>query len=413
MTKSMSKRKKIGMTVTIVVLCIVFIAGGTAIWRFGLFFPGRVKNPKIPDTEGFRTVKNMNLGWNLGNALDAHHYGTENEPDYAGGYNGGSKLDYEISWHNPYTTQEIINAVKDAGFTTLRVPVTWGPHTGDAPDYKIDEEWLDRVQDVVDYGYNIGMYVILDIHHDDHYWFIPNTKNESEVTAQLKALWAQISERFKEYGERLLFDAFNEPRVIGSLLEWGGGTISQRSVLNGLHKAFVETVRASGGNNVERWLLISTYGASYEPVPMQALKLPDDKRLIVSVHCYYPRDFVFENNRDAKRFTDKGKKSVDKMMGQIYRVFIAKGIPVYIGEFGACEKGNELERAKFAKYYLTEAARYGIGCAWWDDGYFPEYIDDTPPDASVNWALLDRRTLEWRFPALTDALREGSRALKG
>ena len=164
-------------------------------------------------------------------------------------------------------------------------------------------------------------------------------------------------------------------------------------------------MRNSGGNNAERWLLIPTYGASYEPVPMQSLKLPVDDRLIVSIHAYYPRGFAFEHKRDDRVFTEKVSKSVDRMLGQIYRVFISKGIPVYMGEFGASEKDNARERAAYAKHYINEAARYGIYCAWWDNGYFPEY-DSNSNLLLVNFALLDRYALQWRYPELVEALRD-------
>jgi endoglucanase len=353
-------------------------------------------------------VKSMNLGWNLGSTMQSHYNGKENEPeDY-----GGKKTEmFETSWYNPVTTQEIIDKVKEAGFNTLRVPVTWAPHMGGAPSYLIEKDWLDRVQEIVDYGYGIGMYVILDNHDDDRYWFIPDKKHEKAVTAQFKALWEQLCERFKNYDERLLFESCNEPRVVGSMLEWGGGTASQRAVLNRIHKVFVETVRGSGGNNATRWLLIPTYAASVEAVPMQALRLPDDDRLIVSVHGYEPMDFVSEKHRDNRVYTDKVRKKIDRMMGQIYRVFVAKGLPVYIGEFGVCDKENEAERAKYAKHYTEEAARYGMACAWWDEGYFPEYNEYFDPPMPIHWGLMDRRKLEWRFPAIIEALVEGSKNL--
>jgi len=365
-------------------LFLMMAVGGIAIWRFGLLLPGRVEHPNIPDTPGFEMVRSMGLGWNLGNTLDAYYENT---------------LDSETLWANPCTAQEMIDTVQAAGFNTLRIPVTWAAHVGAAPDYIIDPVWLDRVREVVDYGYGIGMYVIINTHHDDNFWFIPDRKHEEATTGQFSALWAQICERFQDYGERLLFESANEPRVVGSLLEWGGGTISQRAVVNRINQAFVETVRASGGNNAKRWLLIPTYGASYDPVPMRALKLPDDDRLIVSIHAYYPRGFAFEKKTEERVFNEKVRKGVEKMLGRIYRTFVAKGIPVYMGEFGAAEKNNEHERAKYAQHYVSEALRYGIYCAWWDNGYFPEYGGD---EIDITFALLDRRTLEWRFPDIIE-----------
>ncbi|MCL2024051.1 MAG: glycoside hydrolase family 5 protein [Oscillospiraceae bacterium] len=383
--------KKILKSVLITLLSLMIVIGAVVVWRLGLWLPGRVENPTIPETPGFEMVKDMQLGWNLGNTLEAHVDGIDG-------------LESETSWGNPVTTQEIINTVKAAGFKTLRIPVTWASHMGDAPDYTIDSAWLDRVQEIVDYGYSTGMYVVINLHHDDQYWFIPNKKHEEAAAAQFVALWEQVSERFSDYGERLLFESANEPRVVGSFLEWGGGTISERAVVNRLSAKFVDTVRKSGGNNAQRWLVINTYGASYEPVPMRSLKLPDDDRLIVSVHAYYPRGFAFDNDLEDRVFTEKVRKSVDKMLGQVYRTFIAKGIPVFMGEFGASTKDNANERVKYAAHYITEAKRYGIACAWWDNGYFLEDNEDVPP----TFALLDRHKLQWVYPEIAEAMRQAA-----
>ena len=138
---------------------------------------------------------------------------------------------------------------------------------------------------------------------------------------------------------------------------------------------------------------------------MRALKLPEDDRLIVSIHAYYPRGFAFDNDPEDNIFTDKVRRDVDKMLGQVYRTFIAKGVSVFMGEFGASAKENESERAKYAAHYVSEAARYGISCAWWDTGAFPEDADYAPPPT---WVLLDRWTLEWLFPDIVEALRKAA-----
>ncbi|MDR0883670.1 MAG: glycoside hydrolase family 5 protein [Oscillospiraceae bacterium] len=384
--------KKIVKRILLVLLVTFVCLGGVAVWRVGLLAPGHVKNPVIPDTPGFALVKELQLGWNLGNTLEAH----QREDTYG--------LDDETRWGNPKTTQAMIDAVKAAGFATVRVPVTWAYHMGDAPDYTIDAAWLDRVQEVVDYAYERDLFVILNMHHDDAYWFIPDKKHEAATTAQFTRLWEQLADRFADYGEKLLFEAANEPRVVGTLLEWGGGTMCERAVLGRLNAKFVETVRASGGQNATRWLLIPTYGASYEPVPMAALKLPDDPRLIVSIHAYAPLVFAFENKAGAKstpdsnEFTDAVRQQVDKTLGRIYRTFVAKGIPVYLGEFGAVSKDNEPARAEYAAHYLREAARYGMTCGWWDNG--------GSGTSQEVFALLDRDTLTWKYPALLAALDE-------
>jgi len=349
-----------------------------------VLLPRPAGEPVIPDTPGMAMVEQMGPGWNLGNTLDS----------YSAGAPAG--LESETSWGNPLTTQALLDTLKAAGFTTARIPATWWNHL--RADGSVDPAWMDRVQEIVDYGYNIGMYVILNMHHDDDYGgYIPERKQEQEVTAQYTRIWAEIAERFRNYDEHLLFEAFNEPRVPGSLLEWGGGTLSQRNVINRLNAAFVETVRASSGNNAVRWLMLPTHAAARESRVMRALRLPDDDRLIVSIHAYYPRSFAM-NNPDAKTYGEQERRSLEKMLGRIYDRFVKKGVPVYLGEFGAMDKGNTDDRVRYTADYTALAARYGMRCAWWDNGI---YIDEAYGGES--FALLDRRTLQWFYPEIAAA----------
>ena len=358
---------------------LALCAGGAFAWHH---LAAQEKPPRVPDTPGFAMVKNMRLGWNLGNTLDAHGEGI-------------AGLDTQYCWGNPDTTQEMIDAVKAAGFATLRVPVTWANHFGGAPDYTIDEAWLGRVQEVVDYAYGIGMYVILNMHHDDHYWYIPDEAHEAALTAQYISLWEQICARFADYDERLLFQAFNEPRVIGSEREWKGGTPAERAVLGRLNAAFVQTVRGSGGQNAARWLLLPTYAASSDRRALRGIKLPKDERLIVSVHGYMTWGYA---SGPAGEYTPELRDRVDGMLHEFYRHFVARGIPVVITEFGAVAKEDEAGRERYAAEYVAEAARYGIACVWWDNGNV-----SLPED---RFSLLDRESLQWRYPGVVKALRE-------
>jgi len=342
-------------------------------------------DPVIPDTPGMRMVQAMGPGWNLGNTLESFMAGTP------------AGLESETSWGNPVTTQAMAQMLQDAGFTCLRVPVTWWNHLGEDGD--IDPAWMDRVQQVVDYGYGIGMYVILNMHHDDSYGgYIPDRANEAQVTAQYTRVWAQIAERFRDYGERLLFEAFNEPRVSGHLLEWAGGTPSQRQVVNRLNAAFAETVRAAGGNNAARWLMLPTYAASREPVTHWGMKLPADDRLIISIHSYYPYEFAM-SNPNATTYGAKEKQALEKMLGRIYDYYVKRGVPVYLGEFGAMDKNNIGDRVRYTSDYVAIARRYGMQLAWWDNGLT---IDEEYNGES--YILLDRRNLRWVYPEIVEAI---------
>lgn len=337
--------------------------------------------PEIADISSVDLVADMKIGWSLGNTLDAI---------------GGIGIMSETSWGNPKTRQEMIDAVLDAGFNVIRIPVTWDGHFGAAPDYKIHDIWLQRVKEVVDYAYSKGAYVILNTHHEE--WYIPDEANKEAHGEQIAALWTQIADYFKDYDEHLIFEGLNEPRKRGTPVEWSGDE-EAREVINYWQQIFVDTVRATGGNNLYRHLMISGYAASSAGTNLAAIKLPDDEKLIVSVHAYIPYDFAM-NKEGAVTWGPEASGDIDHLMANLEELFISKGIPVIIGEFGAVNKNNEQERAEWVTYYLTKAKEIGVPCVWWDNQCF-----DT---SGENYGLLDRRTLEFRYPELLQAMMEAA-----
>ncbi len=331
---------------------------------------------------GQELLDKMTIGWNLGNTLDcANCSGLSNE------------LDYETAWGNVKTTKAMIDTVKKAGFNTIRIPVSWGDHMD--KNGKVSDAWMDRVQEIVDYAYDNDMYIILNSHHDNN-WIKLTEEDEKEVTKKYKYLWKQIAVRFKNYDEKLLFEGRNEPRTEGSAKEWIGGTAPEREVINRMYNAFVDAVRDAGGYNKTRYLIVAPYAASSAYVAMADLKLPDDDRIIVSVHNYTPFASAFDGNMNNKTFTDSGKKEIDNYLSNLNKLFVSKGIPVIIDEFGSVNKNNTDERIKMAEYYVTEAGKLGIPMVWWDNG--------AHGTGSENFGLLNRSKLEWYFPELVKAL---------
>jgi len=341
----------------------------------------------IPQTEAIQFVRDLKIGWNLGGALDACL------PDVYG-------LDTETCWEEPRTTPEMLRLVKEAGYPTVRIPVTWGNHMGPGPDYAIEPEWMDRVQEVVGYAYDIGLYVILNTHNEDRYWLFPDRKHAEAVSAQMGALWMQVAERFKNYDERLLFESMNEPRVPGSLLEWAGGTFSSRRILNRLNDEFVRLVRASGGNNASRYLVIPTHAAARDWIVRKGMKVPDDDHVIVSIHAYYPRGFS-GTNFEARTWGAKQSdyRNMERMLYGIYRDFVRRGIPVLLGEFGAVNKHNLDDRLAYTDFYVRTARKFGMACCWWDGGKL-----DGEEENGYYYGLLDRREMRWGFPELVEAM---------
>ena len=326
-------------------------------------------------------VKKMKIGWNLGNTLDSCDYSEYSD-------------DGETAWGNPKTTKDMIDAVKAAGFNAVRVPVTWNDHlNGD----KIDGAWLDRVQEVIDYVIDNGMYAIVNVHHDDKSWLIPDKAHESQVKERLVKIWQQLSERFKIYDEHLLFEGMNEPRVIGSADEWTHGTADEREVINHLFAAFVETVRKSGGNNSKRTLIVTGNAAAMDETAIKAINVPDDDHVIVSIHSYHPYDFALNDN-GTSTFSDSDKGQLDSEFDLLKSTFIDKGIPVIIGECGSVNKNNLSDRVKHMEYYIKSAKKRGITCFLWDNNVTE---GDSP------FGLLNRSNCSWYFPELIDAAMKG------
>lgn len=326
-------------------------------------------------------VKDMKIGWNLGNTLDCYNVTWE-------------VSDFETAWGNPRTTKAMIDTVKKAGFNAVRIPVSWNEHMN---GNKIDGDWLNRVNEVVDYVIDNDMYAIINVHHDDYTWLNPSKADEAAVKAKLVSIWEQLSDRFKDYDQHLLFEGMNEPRIIGGQDEWTGGTAEEREVINHLFQAFVDTVRKSGGNNSSRALIITSHAASIEADAVNDIVVPDDDRIIVSIHYYSPWDFAGGENGKSDWGSDSEKKDLDKGFDFLKSKFIDKGVPVIIGEFGATNKNNDSVRASYMEYYVKSAKSRGITCFIWDNGTKDEF------------GLLDRNSLTWYFKNVVDAAVKGAK----
>ncbi|EWM54675.1 cellulase family glycosylhydrolase [Ruminococcus flavefaciens] len=337
---------------------------------------------KATAAAGFRTaseiVSDIKIGWNLGNSLDSYN-------------TGKSGLDTETGWGNPKVTADTIKTVKNAGFNAVRIPVTWAEHMDETT---IQSDWLDRVQQVVDYAYNEGMFVIIDMHHDDYIWFEPQESSYNGDSARLKAIWEQIAGRFRDYGDRLIFEGMNEPRTVGSSMEWMGGTKEERGVINRYVKDFVNTVRSTGGNNAFRSLIVTSYAASADSVAINEMQLPSDKNIIFSVHYYAPWKF---SEGSETTFTESGKGEVTAKFEELKRKFIDKGTPVIIDEFGCVNYASEQERTAYYQFYVSNAKLNGIKCFVWDNG---------KSHGESSFGVLDRNSLKWN-DALLKAMMEG------
>jgi endoglucanase len=331
-------------------------------------------------------VADMGAGWNLGNSLEANSNG----------------IPSETAWGNPVVTQALIDKVKAAGFKTIRIPVSYMGNIGASPSYTISAAWLTRIQQVVDYANNAGLYVVMNMHGDGYKsvtgsWLICDSSDQTTIKDKYQKVWAQIATKFSSYSEHLIFESMNE-EFDG---QYGAPTSACYSNINAYNQIFVDTVRKTGGTNASRWLLVPGWNTNIEyTAGSYGFVLPTDtnrsstvpaaeQRIMISVHYYDPWDFTGQEDGVITQWgagaTNSAKKStwgqedyMDTMLKKMYDAFVVKGYPVFIGEYGAVDKtaadsANNTYRAAFAGALVATAKKYGAATAYWDNGYNGAY----------------------------------------
>lgn len=329
-------------------------------------------------------VEAISIGWNLGNTLDS--YGTwiyDVNP-----YN------VETAWGNPVTTRQMIAAVRERGFNTIRIPVTWAQFIDGSGN--VDSGWMSRVREVVDWSLDEGLYVILNVHHDtgEHgsdkvCWMIADMSSYESVRDRFAGLWTSIANEFKDYDNRLMFEGYNE--LLDSNNTWNAPSAGNTAydAVNSFAQLFVDTVRATGGNNLTRNLIVNTYVASADQQVLDSFVLPDDPaedHLICEIHAYTPWNFC-SHDGDPSYVTFDGncQSQIDDLMSSLSSFSERLGVPVIIGEFGVENQNNDSDRVSYVSYYVQKASQYGIRCIWWDNG-LSDY---------GGYGILDRNALTW------------------
>ncbi len=335
--------------------------------------------PSYEMTDSIEFAQSLGRGWNIGNTFEACE---KHSTEKAG-------LETETMWGNPVTTKELLAFVKECGFESVRIPVTWAQHLGDAPEYIIDEEWLDRINEVVDWVLELEMKVIINVHHDDTFWLITNNEHKESSKDILTKIWLQLCERFADYDENLVFETMNEPRVAGAEDEWSGNP-ETREVVNYLNFAALEAIRNSGGKNKNRYVIIPTYACSGLDENIDALVLPDDDRVIVAVHYYFGTAHQSEFADCENEWSLSEKYSLYKTFRRMHKRYIAKGYGVCKSEFGWTDRDNIENLAANTKFYVELAEKFGFSCMVWDNG--------------SSFGLIDRNNLEVLYPEYLDAI---------
>jgi endoglucanase len=322
-------------------------------------------------TLGFAQLPTPTYGWNLGNTL---------EPPSGEG-----------TW-GPAATQNIINAVDDAGFNVIRLPVAWDSHANQST-YQIDPAWMARVKQVVDWCYARNLHVIINCHWDGG-WLennITDTVNPT-INAKMQSYWTQIATAFAGYDDRLLFAGANEPNC-DTAAEW--------ATLRSYYNTFINAVRATGGRNATRWLVIQGPNTNIDLTYDLVNALPTDSasgRLMVEVHHYpfrwtlmaedawwgkmfyfWGKDYHSPTMLD-RNSTAEEEAHTDEQFQKMATKFVSKGVPVILGEWGAMKRtgypdltGTELKRhlasrTYYSKYVTDKANALGLKPIWWDAG---------------------------------------------
>ena len=342
----------------------------------GSIYPSYNTNPIPADATGMSSsavqlAAKIQLGWNLGNSLEAI---------------GG-----ETAWGNPKATKALIDLVKANGFNAIRIPVSYDQYLAYATTAQLKAEWLARVKEVVHYVVDNDMYVIVNIHWDGG-WLENNCTEakKSATNAKQKAFWEQIATTLRGFDEHLIFASANEPKVANA---------TEMAVLTSYHQTFIDAVRSTGGKNAYRTLVIQGPDTDIEKTNKLMLTLPTDKvadRMMMEIHYYTPYQFTLmdkdadwgkmfyywgASNRsttDTERNPTWGEEGdLDKLFKTMKTQFVDKGIPVILGEFGAIRRsnltGNNLalhlaSRAYYFQYVVKQAKANGIVPFYWDEG---------------------------------------------
>ncbi|MDO5294328.1 MAG: cellulase family glycosylhydrolase [bacterium] len=335
-------------------------------------------------------VADMGAGWNLGNTMDGHTGLVPNE----------------TLWQNDKTTKKFIKSLHDQGFNTIRIPTTWG--TMIKEDYSIDENWISRVQDIVDYCISEDMYCIVNVHHDGAEqtgWLRIAADDIDTVYEKYEGVWRSIATKFKDYDEHLLFESMNEVIGDGS---YPNAEAHDVQVIMNLNQIFTNVVRATGSNNAKRWLIVP---ARYTNIDVTTNKennfrIPTDTvndRIFVSVH-YYDMALGLTQTMDNTTYSEQSMEEMAVQLQKMQDMFTSKGIPVIVGEYGAINKNNSVDRAYFCEG-MTRICKAGkmVAC-YWDQGWY----DKTKIPADYSFTLFDRKTGKDIDTTVTDGILRGT-----
>ena len=361
----------------------------------------------------------MYPGWNLGNTLEPGPCDWLSDP-----------LKYETAWQGSMTTQSIIDYVKSQGFRSVRIPCSWMVHCDN--NYNIDPKWMRRVQEVVDYCINDGLYVVLNDHYDNG-WIERSFSDKTESSIKkncglLGMIWRQIAQNFRSYDHHLLFAGMNEPDAAGDSSKDKEGDIA---ALIRYEQSFVSAVRQTGGNNATRVLVVQSpctsidLAYSYDVMPEDATP----NAIMLEVHFYSPYNFTMMTKDEVWGYqsyywgngnhvngsnhnSNWGEESyIQSQMRQMKTKYTSKGIPVIMGEFGTLWRtmptgeNQEKHDASIYSWYYT-LCKYAI-----HNGVVP-FVWDTNSCKRPSMDIINRKTLTVFNQNALNGIMDGCEAVK-
>jgi endoglucanase len=335
----------------------------TAAGSFNSASAAATRTGSTTDLTSLQLAPLMVPGINLGNTLEA--------------------IPSETSWNPTLTTQATMDGYKAAGFRSVRIPVAWSQYA-DA-DNNISPTWMARVSQVVGYAHNAGLYAVINIHWDGGWMNHTTYDQQAAINAKLAKFWTQIATNFRDYDDTLLFAGSNE---VGEDGTYGAPTPEYAAVQNSFNQTFVDTVRATGGNNARRHLIVQGYFTNIG-YTVATNTVPHDSvadKLFMEVHYYDPYDFTINGQGDIWEWGSIAKDAwatetwaneswVDDQFQQMKTHFVDRGIAVLVGEYGAYLKAKYPDgtyRDYWAQYITHSIVQHGAVPMWWDTG---ELID--------------------------------------
>lgn len=400
-------KKKNCIKKSISALLLIALMFGTSCNLFGGDFDSEL-NASLKEMTSVKFASKLTNGWNLGNTLDAQDSSIQ-----TGKKNLGNGT--ETSWGMPFTTKEMISAVSKKGFKTIRIPVSFHNHIvkQDTKEYIIDKAWMSRVKEVVQYALDEGMFVIINIHHDNltsgelkslyGYTVDKNPNNKALSKNYITSVWKQIASEFANFDNRLVYEIINEPRYRDGAND-GFTSPSDLSNYNKIireyEEAAIKVIREVPGNQ-ERFIMVPFYAAN--PYSNDGWTLPQDTakdKLLVSVHAYNPYGFAMYDGSQHLNFTDSDKGEIEWLFTMLNNQWVSKGTGVVMGEASASDKNNTQERMKWIKTHYALSKKYGIPIILWDN--METYRQGGNLSEFHGW--FNRKNCTWFFESLIDEM---------